>query len=311
MGNPGGTSRDGESVYGVVGRLAASQHGVFARAQAMSLGVSSRQIQRRVARGRWDSPFPRVCRIVGSGDDRQTAMAATLWAGDGAFVSHGAAAMLWGIDGVRATTIEVSVPDDRHPRARGVLVHRSGSLVESDGTRLGSVPITTSVRTLIDVAGRLEDDRLLAAMESLFRRQLATPSLLATRLDVLRGSGRPGTGRLAVLRDGRGDCVPMESVLEAKVWRLLVGSALPRPARQHWVATGAGRYRLDFAWPDRMLGLECDGWEHHQGRAAFGKDRERLSELGAHGWRVLVVTWDMVVRRPDRVAGWVEMALAA
>jgi very-short-patch-repair endonuclease len=311
MSNLGGTSRDSESADLAIGRLAASQHGVFSRAQAHALGVSSRQIQRRVSQGRWDSPLPTVYRIIGSGDPRQGAMAAALWAGDGALVSHGAAGVHWGIDGVRGPKPELWVPAPRNPRSEKVVVHRGERLDRADRTTLGAMPITTPIRTLIDVAGRLEDDRLLAAMESVFRRGLGTPDRLAARLRALRDSGRPGAGRLGTLLEARGDGAPLESVLEAKVWRLLTSSALPRPVRQRWVTTPGGRYRLDFAWPERKLALECDGWEHHGGTAAFGKDRERLSELVSIGWRVLLITWRMSTQQPRRVVRWVELALAA
>jgi len=311
MGDLGGTRRDTESADLAIGRLAASQHGVFSRTQAIALGASSRQIQRRVSQGRWDSPFRAVYRIVGSGDDRQTLMASALWAGDGALVSHGAASVLWGIDGVRGPKPELWVPMPRNPRSDKVIVHRGERLDRADRTTLGAIPITTPVRTLIDVAGRLEDDRLLVAMESVFRRRLGTPERLAARLAALRDSGRPGAGRLATLLDQRDDGGALESVLEAKVWRLLVRNALPRPVRQHWITTPGGRYRLDFAWPERKLALECDGWEHHGGTVAFGKDRERLSELVSIGWRVLLVTWRMAVRQPQRVVRWVEPAIAA
>jgi len=144
-----------------------------------------------------------------------------------------------------------------------------------------------------------------------FRRKLGTAERLATRLVALRASGRPGAGRLAALLEQRGDGRPLESTLEGKVWLLLSQSRLPWPARQHWVPSAGGRYRLDFAWPEHKLGLECDGWEAHGTRTAFGKDRERLSEMVAMGWRVLLVTWDVGTRQPGRVVRWVEMALAA
>ena len=238
-------------------------------------------------------------------------MAAALWAGEGSVVSHGTAGVLWGIDGARAKNVELWVPSPRNRTHDLVVVHRGTRLDRADGTTLGPIPITTPVRTLIDLSARMEDDQLLAAMESVFRRNLGTPERLAARLDALRGSGRPGAGRLEQLLDQRGNGRPLESTLEAKVWLLLRGSGGPRPVRQHWVMSRGGRYRLDFAWPDRKLGLECDGWEAHGDRVAFGKDRERLSEMVAMGWRVLLVTWDVGTRQPARVVRWVEMALAA
>jgi very-short-patch-repair endonuclease len=306
MSNLGGTSRDNGSVDLVVGRLAARQHGVFSRAQALAHGMSARQIHRRVSQGRWDSPLPTVFRIVGSGDARQRAMAAALWAGDLALVSHGTAGSLWGVEGVRGAKTELWVPARRNPRSELVVVHRGERLDRADRTMLGPIPITTPIRTLIDVAGRLEDDRLLAAMESVFRRGLGTPERLGARLRALRRGRRPGVGRLADLLAQRGDGRAMESVLEAKVWSLLQTAGVRRPVRQHWVAVDSGRYRLDFAWPDLKVGVECDGWEHHGTRVAFGKDRARFAELAASRWRVLPVTWDVCTRQSERFLRWVR-----
>jgi very-short-patch-repair endonuclease len=295
-----------------VREIAAEQFGVVGIAQALDAGVTRSAVSRRVRAGLWERLLPTVYRVAGvPPSGRQAAMAAALWAGDGALVSHGAAGVLWGIDGVRARRVEVWVPTSRNPRSDLVVVHRGSRLDRADRTMLGPIPITTPERTLIDVAGRLEDDRLLAAMESVFRQRLGTPERLAARLDALRESGRPGAGRLEQLLSRRGDGRPLESTLEGKVWLLLQRSGVWLPARQHWVATAGGRYRLDFAWPDRRLGLECDGWDAHGTRVAFGKDRERLSEMVALGWRVLLVTWDIGTRQPRRVVRWVEMALAA
>jgi very-short-patch-repair endonuclease len=309
MDNLGGSERDHETLDWLIGALATSQFGVFSRFQALEEGATPRQIQHRLAQGRWDSPLPRVYRIVGAAaGHEQSAMAATLWAGDGAMLSHAAAGRLWGIDGIRGTKPELWVPSPRNPRTPGIVIHRGLRLDRADRTTLGPIPITTPVRTLIDVAGRLEDERLTAAMESVFRKELGTPERLAARLRALRESGRPGAGRLEELLRARG-AGALESSLEAKVWTLLCRSTLPRPVRQHWVRTPGGPYRLDFAWPRQRLALEADSWQHHGDRVSFGKDRARLSEMVAIRWRVLVVTWDACTTTPRRVLRWVESAL--
>jgi very-short-patch-repair endonuclease len=236
-------------------------------------------------------------------------MAAALWAGGGSVISHGTAGALWGIDGIRQRKTELWVPSPRNPKHDLIVVHRGTRIDRADRTTIGALPVTTPIRTLIDLSARLEDDRLLSAMEAVFRASLGTPEQLAARLAALRSSGRPGAGRLQHLLEQRGDGRPLESRLEAKVWLLLSRSRLPRPARQHWVTTAGGRYRLDFAWPDRKLGLECDGWEAHGTRSAFGKDRARLSEMVSTGWRVLLVTWEVSTRDPRRVLRWVESSL--
>jgi very-short-patch-repair endonuclease len=236
-------------------------------------------------------------------------MAAVLWAGDEALVSHAAAAVLWGFLGARARKVELWVPPNRGIRSSLVVVHRGKRLDRADRTILGPIPITTPARTLIDIAGRLEDDRLLAVTEDLIRRDLATPDRLYARLDALRTSGRTGGGRLEALLDARGDGRPLESALEALAWRIICSSGVPLPARQHWVILPGGRYRLDFAWPDLKIGLECEGHEFHGGRSAWGKDRARFAEFGAAGWRVVPLTWDACSREPRRVTRWIKDAL--
>ncbi len=299
-----------ESSDGAIGVLAAEQFGVFSRAQAIAAGFTPRQIQRRVGTGRWDVALPCVYRISGAGpNDRQSAMAAALWGGDCALVSHATAGVLWGIEGVRARKVELWVPQNHTPRSTLVAVHRGKRLDRADRTALGPIPITTPVRTLIDMAGRMENEQLLAAVESVFRRDLGTPARLQVRVAALRSSGRPGLGRLQTLLDGRGDGGSLESRLEVKTWLLLQQAGVPLPVRQHWVVVGGGRYRLDFAWPELRVGLECEGWEHHGGRAAFGKDRARYAELAAIGWRLLPVTWDACTRQPARVLRWIRAAV--
>ena len=292
--------------------LAAEQFGAFSREQAIAAGVTASSITRRVSSGAWERVMPGVYVVVGAPDsDRRRAMAAALWAGPGSVVSHGTAGRLWGIPGARAARTELWVPLPRDPKHAEVVVHRGSRIDRADRTKSGPIPITTPERTLIDLAARMEDDPLAAAMESIFRQGLGRPERLAARLGTLVASGRPGAARLQELLAARGNGRALESALEVRIWCWLQRSGLSLPVRQHWVTTSGGRYRLDFAWPERKLALECDGWELHGDRRAFGKDRERVSDLAASGWRLLVVTWEMCTQGAGRLRQRVELALAA
>jgi very-short-patch-repair endonuclease len=288
---------------------AETQHGVVSRAQARDLGISDAAISRRTSDGLWTRVLPGVFRIAGAPQtDLQVPMAAVLWAGDGAVVSHATAARIWGIEGARERKVELWVPWPRNPRHDLVEVHRGMRVDRADRVRVGPIPLTTPIRTLIDLSARMEDDPLLAAMEGLFKAKLCTPDRLAVRVEILRTSGRPGAGRLAELLAARSG-PPLESVLEAKVWRLLRRTGLPLPQRQHWVTLAGRRFRLDFAWPELRVGLECDGWEHHGTKSAFAPDRARLAEFAAAKWRVLPVTWHAVTREAGRVERWLRNSL--
>jgi very-short-patch-repair endonuclease len=72
----------------------------------------------------------------------------------------------------------------------------------------------------------------------------------------------------------------------------------------HPVLVGGHRYYLDVAFPEARLVIEIDGREFHADAAAFEADRHRQNALVAAGWRVLRLTWRMLVDDP---AGVVEL----
>jgi hypothetical protein len=90
------------------------------------------------------------------------------------------------------------------------------------------------VRTLIDMAGRLEDLKLSACMEDLIKRDLVDPERLRARLDALRAPAVPGAARLARAARCTRRRPAMESTLEALVWSLILESGVPLPERQYW-----------------------------------------------------------------------------
>ncbi len=301
-----------ESLTRFVAELAARQYGLIALAQALAMGMSASAVQRRVASGAWEVVLPGAYRVRGAPvTPRQKMMAAVLWAGAGAVVSHRTAAMLWKLDGLRSDAIEVTAPRSRRKRHELIVVHRTLALPQADRDEVEGIPCTTAARAVIDVAGSLDDAQLEVVMESGFHRGLYRESFLRWRLTELGGTGRRGSGRLLALLDDRGtNAAPLESPLEVRMWRLLKHSGVTRPVRQHWIRAGGRRHRLDFAWPDRELAIECDGYEPHGGAIAFRRDRAKLAEVGAIGWRVIPVTWHDVTRRPQWVLDRLRIALS-
>ncbi len=288
----------------------ARQFGLVTAQQAANKGISAKAVARRVASGEWFACCRRVYRLSAAEVTvRQWALAPVLWAGGGALASHGTAALLHSF-GVRPPKApEIWVPAERAPRFRGVTVHRGTRLDRTDRTTVDGIPVTTAVRALIDLSGRLEDQKLLALTEDLLLRGIVREDRLRARLAALRSSGRPGAGRLDALLDTRGDGRPLESALETLVWQIIVSTGVRLPQRQYWVTNGQQRYRVDFAWPDLKFGLECEGFAHHGGSAPWSNDRTRYGELGDIGWRVLPITWHTATRDRDRVVRWITNAV--
>jgi very-short-patch-repair endonuclease len=287
--------------------LAANQFGVIAREQAAVVGLSDYAMTRRVMSGRWEELFPGVYRLAGTPRvGRQRAMAAVLWAGPKSAISHTTAGRLLRLDAVHRREMHLTVPRSSGVRTSQLVVHHASSLPASDLVVVDGIRCTSATRTVIDCAALLGDEALETAFEHARRMGLTSAAALSRRAEELCGRGRPGSTRIrGLIALQEAGARPLESRLEVRMARLLRRSGLPSPERQHPV----GRYRLDFAWPARLVACECDGFEHHGHRLAWKRDRARVAALEAAGWRVVHVTWDDVTHRPDRTVDRINLAL--
>ena len=287
-------------------RLAARQYSLAHRTQALDLGMTPRQLHARLEAGILVPVHRGVYRLAGAPTSpEQALLAASLAAGGVA--SHRSAAVLWGLRAVEAATPEITLVRTACPTLRSVIVHRTGRLDDVDVSRVRRVPVTAPARTLLDlgaVAGRAVVE---SALEDALMRRLVTLELLRRTLDRLGGPGRSGAGVLRELVDERDPATaPTQSVLEDRLLDELRRAGLPEPVRQYDVAG----VRLDFAYPERGLGIEADSRIWHGGRSDVQRNSDKANLLVAHGWRVLHFTWADVRHR--RVAGPVaaELALA-
>jgi len=289
-----------------IASIAEQQFGVFSREQAAAEGMSEESMSRRVMCDAWERVFPSVYRLAGTpGTGRQRAMAAVLWAGDDAAVSHTTAARLLRFDGVRRSELHLTVPPQSGFRRRDLILHHS-SLAARDVVLVDGIRCTSATRTIIDCAALLDDESLESAFEHARRMGLTSPSAPAIRAEELCRRGRPGSTRVGrLLSAQRVGERALELPLEVKLARLLRRSVLPVPLRQYPV----GRYRLDFAWPARRVACECDGFEHHGSRLAWKRDRARLAAVEGAGWRVVQVTRDDVTGAAPRTLERLTFAL--
>lgn len=67
--------------------------------------------------------------------------------------------------------------------------------------------------------------------------------------------------------------------------------------------------RLDFAYPDMKVAIECQSYEWHSGRQNWEKDIDRHNRLQSLGWIIVYVTWEDLQHRPNIVAERVRIAL--
>ena len=284
-----------------INQRARVQHGLVSRGQLTDAGVAERTLGHWLETGRLERVHAGVYRLAGAPITwEQQAMAAVL--GSTAVLSHRAAARLWGL--ADHDEFEITTAGAR-PRRGGVVVHRSGDLAERHATRRRGIPVTTPMRTLVDL-GAVDKEGVADALERAVIARVCSIVALERVLDDVARKARRGAGVLRKVLDERalGRARP-DGLLESRMARLLREAGLPEPVFQHHV----GRHRIDFAYPEVKLAIEVDGFEVHGTPQAFQRDLARQNRLVAAGWRVLRFTWLDVVRRPEWVAAQVGATL--
>lgn len=290
-----------------IAALAAQQHSVLTRHQALTLGLTDAAMRHRVHSGRWITLPPGTYAIAGSPDTwERLASAIVLTSGTGAAVSHLSAAAMWDLVDARPKIIDVTVPHARHHgRRANRVVHRARSLGNKDVRRITGIPVTCPARTLVDIAGIVPGRVLEDALDRALLAGLVSLNSLQRYIDVRCLAKRPGVGRLRFFIDDRKRGVP-ESALERRFLHLIRAAKLPEPTRQY---RSAGR-RLDFAYVDARIAIELDGFAQHRTGATFRDDRRWQNALILEGWLLLRFTWDDVTRNGEIVIDTLRRALA-
>ena len=283
--------------------LAARQHSAFSLPQALELGIGRRRLHRMVGRGAIVRAAPSVYRMRGVRPTwHQRVMVATLSI-PGSMASHRAAARLRRFDGFELAPVEVLVVRGRNRRRalRETILHETMDLKATDVDEVDGIPCTSLIRTLVDLPAVVHEFRAGVALDQAIRREPALLGRVAQRHREVARRGRDGTVALRALLAERGEGELVDSGFERRALRLILDSHLPRPVTQHLVVDGDFTCRLDIAWPDRKVAMECDSLRHHTGERAFRWERERRRRLTALGWSVLEYTYREVTQRPAMV----------
>jgi Transcriptional regulator, AbiEi antitoxin len=268
---------------------------LFTRAQAVAAGEHDRTLTRlvrtgaitRVARGVYrtgTASLPDPEAIVHSLKVTMSHTSATAWYG---------AALVTPLSQLHLTA----------PRCRGrwvdelpgVRIHRA-DLRDDEMCQVQRIRTTSPMRTALDLTRSLATAEAVASLDNMCRLGLITSQHLeTTAVGLARGPGRKRAVSAAQLVDPRA-----ESVFESMNRVEMALAGLPAPIPQldiydrdgHWIA------RVDFGWPNHRVILECDGWEFHNNRDSFERDRRRWTALTRAGWKVVVVTWRATIDDP-------------
>jgi very-short-patch-repair endonuclease/predicted transcriptional regulator of viral defense system len=288
----------------VIAQLAARQHGCVTWRQLVDAGVDRGAIAHRLAHSRLHRVHRGVY-LVGHGLAPPLAResAAVLACGEGAVLSHLAAATLFGILQHDDPEIDVTVVGCRKQRA-GIRVHSVRSLDPRHVTRRRGLPVTAPARTMLDLAEVVSPRELERAMEEAMRMRLVHERIVR---DVLaRSPGRRGAAVLAALLDAAAGPTFTRSEAEERLLALVREAQLPPPE----LNVRLGGHEVDFLWRGVGLVVEVDGYAYHSTRASFERDRLRDAALQARGLKVTRVTWRQIVGEPHALVARLARALS-
>lgn len=282
--------------------IAASQFGVLSREQALAVGMSPSMIQWRLASRRWIEVQHRVYAIAGVPSSWEGHLMAACLSARGAVVSHAAAAAVWRLEGVKPGIVEVSRTKGLR-RKDGLLVHRVRRLPEDQITRIGPIPVTTVARTLLDLSSVARRWTLNAAMDSALRKNLLSLDELRNIVVTEGERGRDGVRRFRAALAVRDPSIATpDSDLEREFLEFVERHRLPLPERQFRIEGPGFVAHADTCYPDDQLIVEVYGYAFHSGLEAFNHDADRMSELAALGWKVMIVTAQQMRRHPQKTA---------
>jgi hypothetical protein len=275
--------------------LAGRQHGIVARRQLLELGFNAAEIQHRIGRGRLHVAMRGVYAV---GWPRLTGkrrwMAAVLACGEGAALSHRSAAALWRIGRERPGQIDVSVRRRCELRRPGLRIRGRPSMPAGDIAVVDDIPVTSVVRTLVDLATQLGSVAVERATSEADKHGLIDPEALRAALD--HYAGQPGAPTLRSLLDKRTFRLS-DSDLEILFRPIASAAGLPTPLSKQLV----NGWEVDFHWPDLGLVVETDGLRYHRTASAQTRDARRDRAHALAGMTPLRFTHFEVKHEPAQV----------
>lgn len=294
-------------VTNLISSLAARQDGVVNRRQLLAAGVAASQVDSRVRNRTLKKLYAGVYAV---GHDRLSPLgrqrAAVMAGGPNAVLSHRAAAGLHGLlppNGI-LEVIRSSSPDPHQPPPAhasraihpGLVIHRTRSLKRGEVRNRHGIPVTSAVRTVINLAEREPPRSLDTAIRRGIARNLFDLDELNRAID--RARGRKGIAKLRkVLANWNPGKLRTKSGLENKTADRFRAWGIPDPLINDFRCG----HEVDFQWPGSNILVESDGGAYHASRADRHRDYQKMLDLQAAGNIVVRIDEDMVEKEAYEV----------
>ena len=192
----------------------------------------------------------------------------------------------------------------------GFTTHESTDLEVGDAGVVDSIPVTSPVRTVVDL-GAVAPWLVEPALDKGLRDGRFTLEEVSALVSRVARRGRRGVGVIRPLIEARLHWDGLtESELE-DLFRRTWGTRQPQPTPQHVIRDERNRFvcRADFAFEEHLIRIELDSEAFHMDRPTFRRDRVVQNHTELLGWRTLRYTWWDLIGRPPQVVAEIESAL--
>lgn len=293
-----------------IAEVASGQRFLVTRDEVFDLGGSDEMVMSRLESGLWTRVHPGVYQVDRRPLDWESRLlAGVLACGPEARVSHRAALLLWGMDGLTYAPLEVTMPFGNLAVPDGVMVHRSRRPTSRNEHK--GIPVSGPERTLLECCVYLPPISVGKALDSALRLSLTTIDRIWLMLANEGGRGVRGTRRMREVLKDRFHDTATDSGPEFELLYHMQRGGLPRPELGFELHTESGRRVPDFIWPDRGKGVEVDGVDAHNSADRLDDDLIRQNDLMNLGLEIRRFSARRIRRHPQAVVDQIRQFLEA
>ena len=290
-------------VYGRIAERAASQLGLITVPQLEGLSVSEKQRRALVRSGRFERRGRRVLRDCAAPRTTAQDLLAEVLDNPGSVVTGSSAAWLVGRGGFSPAPVHLLARRGGNHRPRAAILHETFWLPPRHTQVVRGVPCVSDARLAFELAWELRPERLRRLVDWLKSSRGMSYEQMALVAAELWRRGKPGSAEMRrVVEERAPGYVPPASELAAlfddvcERFGLPVGRREVNAGGEEWIG------RVDVIYDRFKLIVELDSRRWHDTTSAFEDDRRRDNALVAAGWRVIRITWRMLMDEPEKVA---------
>jgi hypothetical protein len=272
-------------------RLAERQYGRVTWLQLGLIGIPTSTSTRWIADGYLCRVLPRVYAVGHRAPSVEAElMAAVLYAGPGAMLSHASAAWWLGLIDGKPRAVQVSTP--RRCRSRpGIRVYQR----TRTRTMHKRLPVTTHAETFVDLAATVPLRTLRKALANAEYQKVL--DIEAIERSIKRGS-RGARNLRAALKAHQPKLAYTKSELEIMLIEICEKEHIPIPEVNYKM----NGWEIDAYWPQAKLAVELDGHGNHHSPAQLKRDRRKDMALRALQLTVIRYSGDQLKHEAKQVA---------